>query len=301
MANAQSIKRRVHSAKNIAKITSAMQLVSASKMRFAQYSALSSRPYSQALMKSLKTVAKYVSVGSHPFLSVHPEGKDLLIVLSGNKGLCGSLNTNLFKETISWSKQHPEAEYIAIGQKAAHFLKLYGFNILAEFTDWPEKVTLADVIPLLDMVKMAYLQKRIKSIDVLYTDFINTLKQETRTLRLLPFEEISLKSLEGEYKEMDESSNNDRKEQVSPEYLLEPNKNALLDFLLNYYLEVSFYHLVLEAAASEHSARMVAMKNASDNAKDLVGALQLEFNKSRQAMITNELLDISTAMKSLSA
>lgn len=298
MANARAIKRRVNSAKNIAKITGAMQMVSASKMRFAQDTALSSRPYAQALMASLQTVAQYVSVGSHPFLSKNEQGKDLLIVLSTNKGLCGSLNTNLFKEVVAWSKQHPGAQYIAIGQKAAHFLKVYGFDLLAQFTQWPEKLDLQDVIPLLDLVKKAYLAQEIKSIDVLYTDFINTLKQETKIISLLPFTELKIEALQGEDSLRVETKQPEKVENKE-EYLLEPNQTELLDFLLNYYLEVSFFHLMLEAAASEHSARMVAMKNASENAKELVEVLRLEFNKTRQAAITNELLDITTAMKSL--
>lgn len=302
MANARAIKRRVNSAKNIAKITGAMQMVSASKMRFAQDMALSSRPYAQALMASLQTVANYVSVGSHPFLTTNNQGKDLLIVISTNKGLCGSLNTNLFKEVIVWSKKHPDGQFIAIGQKAAHFLKLYGFSLVAQFTSWPEKLTLQDVIPLLDLIKKGYLNQEIKSIDVLYTDFINTLKQHTRILRLLPFADLKLEGLKNREEVLAvnvSAAASVSTEENKEEYLLEPNQNELLDFLLNYYLEVSFYHLMLEAAASEHSARMVAMKNASDNANELVEVLRLEFNKTRQAAITNELLDITTAMKSL--
>lgn len=300
MANARAIKRRVNSAKNIAKITGAMQMVSASKMRFAQSSALSSRPYAEALMTSLQTVANYVSVGSHPFLSINEGGKDLLIVISTNKGLCGSLNTNLFKEVIAWSKKHPDAQYIVVGQKMAHLLKLYGFNLIAQFTDWPEKITLQDTIPLLDLVKKAYLSQEIRIIDILYTDFINTLKQETKMQRLLPFKEIKLEGLKKQDQVLTVNSIAKSEEKTgNEEYLLEPKQEELLDFLLNYYLEVSFYHLMLEASASEHSARMVAMKNASDNANELVEVLRLEFNKTRQAAITNELLDITTAMKSL--
>lgn len=296
MANARLIKRRVASATNIAKITGAMQMVSASKMKYAQNQALSSRPYSQALLSSLHTIANYIDVNSHPFLQQRSTGKDLLVVISTNKGLCGALNTNLFKETSAWSKQHPDAEYIAIGQKAANYLHLYGYNIVAQFNDWPEKVSMAEALPVIELIRQRYLEGAIKTVEVLYTDFINTLAQRSRLFSLLPLRELKV---EGLVNEQATSAQADRVPSSKMEYLFEPNRRQLLNYLLNYYLEVSFYHLMLEASASEHSARMVAMKNASDNAKTLVEALKQEFNKTRQASITSELLDIVTATRSL--
>lgn len=300
MANARIIKRRVNSVQNIAKITKAMQLVSASKTRYSQKMAQSSLPYMRSLLDSLETVARFVEQEAHPFLNRDRSGADLLIIISTNKGLCGSLNTNLFKKLLLWSKARPNAQYIAIGQKAVNFLRMHDFNLLAGFTDWPEKTKLSDVLPLIDMVKERYLAGQINRVDVLFTDFINSLQQRSLIFRLLPIEDLQIQQLGTEFQNKSIKIQNketqkaeEKKKKIN--YLLEPSPNELLDFLLNYYLELSFYHLVLEALASEHSARMLAMKSASDNAKDLVEVLNLDFNKSRQTMITNELLDISSA------
>ncbi len=299
MANARIIKRRVNSVKNIAKITKAMQLVSASKTRYSQKVATSSLPYVNALLDSLETVANFAEAGLHPYLNRDRSGTDVLIVISTNKGLCGSLNTNLFKKLVLWSKSRPDAAYIAVGQKAVNFLRMYGFNMIAGFTDWPEKTKLSDVLPLIDLVRAKYLAGQINRVDVLFTDFINSLQQRSLLFRLLPLEDLQIQQLNSEFQnktikvQSKQTASEIKKKRAN--YLLEPSPRELMDFLLDYYLELSFYHLVLEALASEHSARMLAMKSASDNAKELVGTLQLDFNKSRQAMITNELLDINSA------
>lgn len=298
MANARIIKRRVNSVQNIAKITNAMQLVSASKTKYSQKIATSSLPYIRALLDSLETVANFVDPKSHPFLEKDRAGADLLIIISTNKGLCGSLNTNLFKNILTWAKDKPDAKYIAVGQKAVTFLRNRGFNLVAGFTDWPEKTKLSDVLPLIDMLKKLYLSGEVGKVDVLFTDFINVLKQHTLSFGLLPIADLEIQQLESAFSNKSKKVGEEDEKKLSKEranYLLEPGPSALLDFLLNYYLELNFYHLVLESLASEHSARMVAMKSASDNAKDLVEVLKLDFNKSRQTMITNELLDISSA------
>jgi F-type H+-transporting ATPase subunit gamma len=297
MANARIIKRRVNSVRNIAKITSAMQLVSASKTKYSQKMATNSLPYMQSLLDSLETIANFTDPRLHPFLNHNKSGSDLLVVLSTNKGLCGSLNTNLFKQLLVWAAKKPEAQFIAVGQKAVNFLRSHGFNLVAQFTDWPEKTKLSDVLPLLDLLKQKYLSGEIGRVDVLFTDFVNVLKQHSLVFSLLPLNDLQIQQLELEYQsktqKTTETSTTSNKTRAN--YLLEPSSNELLDFLLNYYVELSFYHLVLESSASEHSARMIAMKSASDNAKDLVEVLKLDFNKSRQTMITNELLDISSA------
>lgn len=296
MANARIIKRRVNSVQNIAKITNAMQLVSASKTKYSQKVATNSLPYIQALLDSLETIANFTDPEAHPFLSKDRPGVDLMIVISTNKGLCGSLNTNLFKKLMIWAKDRPNAKYIAVGQKAVTFLRNRDFDLLAGFTDWPEKTKLSDILPLTDLLKNKYLSGEINKVDVLFTDFVNVLKQRSLIFGLLPLQDIQIQQLESEYQDKNAKvvvKKTEAKARAS--YLLEPSSGELLDFLLNYYLELSFYHLVLESLASEHSARMIAMKSASDNAKDLVEILKLDFNKSRQTMITNELLDISSA------
>lgn len=308
MANARLIKRRVTSVQNIAKITKAMQLVSASKTKYSQKIATSSLPYMQALLESLRNVAEVIDPAEHPFLQVRETGDDVLVVISTNKGLCGALNTNLFKQINNWSKEHSNAKYIAVGQKGVNFLRNYGYDLLAGFTDYPEKVRLEDVLPLVEMLRQGYVKGEIKRVFVLFTDFINALKQRSMIFELLPIEDMQVQALSNEFQHKQkqaasatkdvEGAKNAKgvdKNSNTATYLFEPNPEALLDFLLNYYLELNFYHLVLESSASEHSARMLAMKNASDNAKELVEILKLDYNKSRQSMITNELLDMNSA------
>jgi F-type H+-transporting ATPase subunit gamma len=299
MANARLIKRRVTSVQNIAKITKAMQLVSASKTKYSQKIATSSLPYMQALLESLRNVAEVIDPSKHPFLQVKDTGSEVLVVISTNKGLCGGLNTNLFKQVNSWSKDHPQAQYIAVGQKGVNFLRNYGYDLLAGFTEYPEKVRLEDVLPLVEMLRQGYVKGEIKRVFVLFTDFINALKQQSMIFELLPIEDIQIQALANEFqhkqKQAAAQETTTKKSNNKAEYIFEPTPEALLDFLLNYYLELNFYHLVLESSASEHSARMLAMKNASDNAKELVEILKLDYNKSRQSMITNELLDMNSA------
>lgn len=295
MANARIIKRRVNSVQNIAKITNAMQLVSASKTKYSQKVATDSLPYMQFLLDSLETIAHFSDPKLHPFLTKNRTGTDLMIILSTNKGLCGSLNTNLFKQLLIWAENKPAAQYIAVGQKAVNFLRTHGFNLVAQFTDWPEKTKLTDVLPVLDLIRNKYLSGEIGQVDVLFTDFVNVLKQRSLIFTLLPLHDANIQKLALDYENKLSKTNVAAKTKPRANYLLEPSSKELLDFLLNYYLELIFYHLVLESLASEHSARMIAMKSASDNAQDLVDVLKLDFNKSRQTMITNELLDINSA------
>lgn len=264
-------------------------MVAASKMRKAQVQALEARPYSEALFNSLKKVAENTDSTAHPLLSQHTTGLDILVILSTEKGLCGSLNTNLFKATLAWSKKHPEGQIIAVGKKAVQFVRFSGFELYAQFTDLPEHIRPNDILPLTSLVMDKFLTQEFRSVHVLYTNFVNTLSQYVDERQVLPItqdtpydadEEVTLPSL-------------------SAEYAFEPNQKQILDHILPLYIEQTFFHFLLEARASEHSARMVAMKNASENADELTGELKLEFNKSRQAAITAELLDIVTATMTL--
>ncbi len=288
MANIRQVKRRINSAQNISKITGAMEMVAASKMKKAQDQALKARPFSLALVNSLKKIVRTIDPSLHPLLSNHNQGYPILLIISTDKGLCGGLNTNIFKTVLNWKKHHTHAKYVVIGKKAVMFARLAQIDILAEFTDLPENVTLESILPITELVKEEFLSKKAQRVDIVFTDFINTLSQKTSMTTLLPIKE-------------DASGNiSDEEALRNVSYQFEPNAKTLLDELLPYYLENTLYHVFLEARASEQSARMVAMKNASENAHDLVQELQLVFNKSRQASITNELLDMTTATMSIS-
>lgn len=285
MANARQIKRRISAASNISKITKAMEMVAASKMKRAQDQAVLARHYALALQDSLQKLAAQSDPSLHPLLSRNEMGTDVLLVIGTNKGLCGSLNTQLFKKMDAWRKYHPEGEIIAVGRKIVHFCRLGGFKIHAQFTEIAEKVTSSDLVAISEMVIGGYLKKDFRSVGLVHMDFINTLSQKPRIVDLLPMakEELASEETEGQTKVM------------RADYLFEPSAREILTNLLPFYIENSIYQAFLESRASEHSARMVTMKNASENAHDLVGELKLVFNKSRQSAITSELLDIATA------
>ncbi len=307
MANTRQIKGRINSAANISKITKAMEMVSASKMRSAQMQALAARPYTHAIQDSLHKVARFTDSSLHPLLSQHHEGKNVLIVFSTDRGLCGSLNTNLFKAAIAWAKHHDNFELIVIGKKAVSFAKKMGLPLLAQFTELPEKVSPADLLPVTELIKTGFLDHSIRSVYIVHMDFINTLSQKVKVTPLLPVsvgaagETDGVKPAHAGIHTAPAASHSvTTPPQIFAEYIFEPNAAEILNELLPYYLESTIFQTQLEAKASEHSARMVSMKNASDNAKDLVGELKLQFNKSRQATITNELLDITTATLTVS-
>jgi F-type H+-transporting ATPase subunit gamma len=282
--NIRQIKRRITASQNISKITKAMEMVAASKMKRAQDQALASRPYSQALLNSLHKVSTKSDRSLHPLLSKHYEGEAVLIIFSTNKGLCGGFNTNLFKATLAWKHRHPDGVIVAVGRKAVAFSRMMGYTVHAQFTDIPEKATFSDILPITSLVMQGYLEQKFRQVDVLYMDFVNTLSQKPKTIQLLPIQE--------EVGYADETMITPT---ITSEYIFEPDPKTILEHLLPYYIENTLYQTMLESKASEHSARMVAMKNASENAAELVHELRLLFNKSRQAAITSELLDITTA------
>jgi len=293
MANARQIKRRIGAASNISKITKAMEMVAASKMKRAQDQAILARDYALALQDSLQKLAGQADSSLHLLLSKNDEGTDILLVIGTNKGLCGSLNTQLFKQMDTWVKKHPQGEIIAVGKKIVNFCRLGGFTIHAQFTEIPENVDSSELVPISSMIIDNFLSKKYKSVGIVFMDFINTLSQKPKITELLPM------SSEDTKENGDEKQDENQAKVYKVDYLFEPDPAKILSNLLPFYIENSIYQAFLESRASEHSARMVTMKNASENAYELVDELKLVFNKSRQASITNELLEITTASLSL--
>jgi F-type H+-transporting ATPase subunit gamma len=293
MSNARQIKQRIKTSQNISKITKAMEMVSASKMRRAQAQALATRPYTRALQDSLQKLASSSSSLNHPFLSTNDRGFDVAVIISTDKGLCGGLNQNLFKKTIEWQKNTPNSKLVVIGKKAVAFARIYGLDVYAQFTELPDTIKPGDILGVTTLVTEQFTNEEFKSVSVIYMDFISTLVQKVRQIQLLPLRTDATTEMQDDSKDEDE---NKPTSEIKSEYIFEPSAQEILGDLLNYYLENTVYQSFLEAKASEHSARMVAMKNASENAGELKHELQLKFNKSRQAAITSELLDITTAV-----
>lgn len=287
--NLKLIKRRIRSAKNIGQITKAMQMVAASKMRKAQKKALDSAPYNQKIYDMTNSLMERVSLNSHPLLSV-PENdfRPLIILISTNRGLCASLNLNLFRKlTIFLTENNirkDNFDFISLGKKGLNFIARISNGLLADFSDvnpWTEATGL-----IVKAVEDQFIAKKNSSVYLIYNSFINSLKQEPVSKKILPFI-----SKDMQIPKMGESS--------KPIHLIEPSPKEVLDFLIPFYLESQVREAIFQAEASEHSARMLAMKNATDNALELVGGLTLEYNKARQQAITTEISDIVTAKISM--
>lgn len=287
MPNTRLIKRRIRSAQNIAKITKAMEMVSASKMRRAQQQVLASRPYSEKLAQSLGTVARFTDLSLHPLLQEHPEGHPLLVVLSTDRGLCGGLNANLFKLVWQFTETHPGTKLVVVGRKAREFATRSGLPLVASFSDLPEHLRFHDVLPLSNLIIPGFLGDEFSSVTLAHMRFISTLSQEPTLTPLLPLDAVESPEIVPEEKIF------------SKEYIFEPDPQTILNALLPAYLETQLYQHLLDARASEHSARMISMQNASNNAQDVVAGLQLEYNKNRQSAITTELIEMNSATLAL--
>jgi F-type H+-transporting ATPase subunit gamma len=277
MPSTLDLRRRIKSVKNTSQITKAMQMVAAAKMRKAQAAALAGRPYQEMLTRILAAVKGRVEPASHDLLAVRPLKRELILVFSTDKGLCGPLNNNLFRELIDTDRE--KTEFAVMGRKAVQFLARTKRNLTADFA-LKDAVRFADIRPIAKFASDKFVSGEVDQVRVLYPKFVNTLTQQSvmRVLLPVPAEELGI---EGEANR--------------GEYLFEPDVHAVLDAILPHYIAFQLFQMALNARASEHSARMVAMKNATDNAKDLIKDLTLEYNKVRQANITTELLEITTA------
>jgi len=288
-ANTRDIRRRIKSVKNTSQITKAMQMVAASKMRKAQQRALSGRPYAEELAKILTALAQ-AGGGSemHPLLQERREVKrELVLVISTDKGLCGALNTNLLRELNRFDGA--KTTFVAVGRKGAQYLSRLKRELAAEF-ELKEAFTFLECKQASKFCIGKFLAGDVDKVTVAFTDFKSTLRQEPTLKVILPVQNFDIAGLNGTKTETAAGTS---------EYLFEPNASGVLEHLVPHYVHFTVYQMVLESRASEHSARMVAMKNATDNAKQLIKDLTLEYNKIRQAGITTELLEITTAQMAL--
>ncbi len=293
MKGMREIRNRIKAVKGTGQITHAMELVAASKMRRAQQSAENGRAYATLLMDMTETVLAQIGEVFRQKDGEMTRTKRLIIVFSTDKGLCGALNTNLFK-TIA--EIGDEAEYITVGNRAARFIARIGKPLKAHFSI-SDHVKFSEVRKIAEFaMKIAKEQGDIASIEVLYPLFVNTLKQEPIFVTLAPVDNLEsfVERLRKTYK-LDTASHpkDDR------EITFEPSPKEILDELPQYYIKQALYHMALDAKASEHSARMVAMKSASDNADALVHSLTIEYNKARQEAITTEILELAAAAQAM--
>jgi F-type H+-transporting ATPase subunit gamma len=292
MANTQDIRRRIKSIRNTAQITKAMQMVAASKMRKAQNVALAGRPYSTLMNRVLVSLQQRTDPMLHPLLHVREVKKELVVVISTDKGLAGALNTNLLREAAEFDST--KTNYVVAGRKARQFLVRTRREILADF-ELKDAPAFSETKEIAKFCIETFLSGEVDKVSVLYTHFVNTISQKPTLRTLLPISNFELPRGSTE----PATSKNSTDPMIG--YVFEPNEETVLDAVLPYYLHYQVFQMILDARASEHSARMVAMKNATDNAKQFIKDLTLEYNKMRQASITTELLEISTAQMAVGA
>ena len=292
MASLKEIRGRIGSIRNIAQITRAMEMMSASRMKRAQDAILAARPYSDELRDALSRVAGAVSEEVDPLLARRPVRRIALVVLTSDRGLAGALDSNTVRAVLRWiasrvegsGGEAPEVDAVTVGRKGRDGLRRAGIHIAAHFSHLGNRPAFSDVTPVARVVTQDFLEGTYDEIGVAYSTFISTLSQRPEVRTVLPV-------VEPEMGEEQRVSND--------EYLFEPSPEAAIHQLLPHYVAIDLYRAVLENNASEESARMVAMRSATDNANELIDDLTLVYNKTRQATITREMIEIASGAEAL--
>jgi len=295
MASAREIRRRIKSVKNIAQVTRALQAVSASKARRAQEAVSATRPYAQLAWQVLNDLSQQVGADGrlHPLFEQRPVKTLGLVLLSGDRGLCGAFNYNLVRAAQDFLKGHSApVRVITVGKKGRELMWRRGFNLVNEFSGLPAAPGMTDVRPIARAVIDGFVGGELDVVYLVYADFVNTLVQRPVVKRLLP-----LKMTGTETQALAE--HHVTAARAATDYIYEPSPRAILDVIVPRFTELQIYQAIQESLASEHSARMVAMRNATESAQDLVGSLTLRYNKARQQGITSELLDIAGGAEAL--
>jgi F-type H+-transporting ATPase subunit gamma len=323
MESPQIIKKRLKSVNNIGKITKAMELVAATKMRKSQEIALASRPYAFAALDFLATVSSLDSAKLPALFKKREVKRVLFVLVSSDKGLAGAFNSSVFRKfekhlkneaassagELSIAPEGREQIYLAVGEKSFNYLSKKGYNVVKKFTAVGDYTTTDQVHPITDFIVEGYLQEKWDRVVVISTHFRSALKQEPHIRIILPidFDHIAdtIKEIipeRGKFADLIKEQNISfvPNKENSSDYLIEPSAEEVLNELAKHLFFIQVYHLILEANASEHSARRMAMKTASDNAKDLGERLNLQYNKSRQSRITTEISEISAGAEALS-
>jgi len=281
MAGAKEIRSKISSINKTRKITRAMEMVAASKMRKTQERMRASKPYANKIYDVVKHIARANSEYRHPFMTERPINRIGIIVVTSDRGLCGGLNANLLRETIrtirAWKEQGKEVDVSVIGRKGVAFFKRVGGNILGSKEHLGDTPSVSDFIGVVKVMLDAFLAGELDALHIVYNEFVNTMTQRPVVKQLLP-----LPKAEADVSTMGHHW----------DYIYEPDAKDLLDELLERYIELQVYQGVVENIACEQAAKMIAMKNATDNAGDLIKEFQLAYNKARQAAITQELAEI---------
>lgn len=300
MAGAKEIKRKITSIKNTWKITKAMELISTVKMKKAQDAALAKKDFVLEVLKMFLRIQD--SLAKYPLFSAHAGSKTLAVIITSNKWLCWGYNVNVMKRVSAYIKEtNEELEFVTLWKKGARFVAKTGNHLVADFSqEFSDNIQPAFIKNISRLLRDEFLSGKYNKVVVFYNHYVNTIKQVAVDRNFLPIkekeiEEYLMKTAENFFdvkKEIEASK--DKKE-----YDIEPNTEVIVNEIIPMILDMMFYDVVLEAKASEHSSRMIAMKSAKDNAKKIAGALTLKYNKARQAMITKEVSEITGGVEAL--
>ncbi len=301
MASTKEIKRRITSIKNTKKITKAMELVAAAKMKKAVGMTVASRVYAGYSWEVLTSLSQYVDETTHELLKERNGNRKLIVLITSNRGLCGSYNAQIMRKVIAQMRTHPEDElsFVTVGKKGDAMLRRLGKEVIASFTEMPENPKLFDTLSAARLVTDLYASGKYDEIHVAFTDYVSGLTQIPKIRKLLPVskEEVK-KGIEEALSTVENKNISESK--TGTQYVFEPNYEEVMKDMVVKIVRMQMYQMILESSASEQSARMIAMKNASDAAADMIGDLTLVFNKARQAGITQEISEISAGMASVS-
>lgn len=292
MPSAREMRLRIRSVKNIAQVTKALETVSASKVRRSMLAYTATKPYADRAWKLLVHLARQPGgKGVHPLLKERTEIKNILVVhISSDRGLAGAYNVNILRHTLDHFEDSPTPlSYVAVGNKGRDLLMRRQKRVVADFSDLPPAPTFADVSAIGRLVVDEYLSGKVDQVYIAYTEFVSMLKQIPTVRKLLPLEVIYAS----------EKNSLNVTHETHSVFTYEPDENQILNQIVPRFTVLQVYRCILSAAASEHAARMIAMRNATDNAQDLIGMLQLEYNNARQQSITNEMLDITSGAEAL--
>lgn len=294
MAGTKEIKRRIISVKSTKKITKAMELVAASKMKRAISATVASRPYSNYSWEVLEALTQYITESTNPLLVSREIKKILVIVITSNRGLCGGYNSQVVKSTLNLLKQNKDKQidFISVGKKGEVMLRRFGQNIIASFNDISGAPKLSDVLPIVDFAIKLYKKEEYDNVFVASTFFKSAILQIASTEQILPIEKKEILNT------LEEMKNKTEKTKV--DYVFEPDYESLMNVIVEKIIRVKFFQMILDSNASEQSSRMLAMKNASDASSEMIDDLTLVFNKARQSNITREISEISAGMASVS-
>lgn len=294
MPSTRELRLRVRSIKNLAQVTKALETVSASYVRRSVQAAQATRPYAERAWRVLQNLSRQPGRTSlHPLLAERDKiARVLVVMISGDRGLAGAYNVNILRQTLhTFDRYQAPVNYVAIGRKGRDMLIRRGKNVIADFSQLPNRPTFQDVSAIGKLVVDDFMQEKTDQVWIAFTDFVNMAHQHPTIRKLLPLE-VGPGAENGAASEAENKTTNSV-------FVYEPDQEELLNSIVPRFTALQIYQSILSAQASEHAARMVAMHNATESANDLIGSLQLEYNKLRQQLITNEMLDITGGAEAL--